>query len=393
MYSAADEDDQLSSSTSAHPCRVFSLAEIKTATMDFDDELSARSTGRIGFSLKIQKFLVSISKQNNDQIGRNSPYIHGNNTSHYASTNRDVSGQGEITHQQGELVTRDVKKFTYGELELATRNFGNDTCLGEGNYGKVYKGWVDKTSYSPCQDNTGFPIAVKRLHRFKLFSREMLKKFRHPNLVRLIGYCLEGEQLFLVYEFMNNKNLSDLLRIGAISQLPLATKVKIVGGITRGIVFLQKEYDEREVPYRRGTVGEAQLHRHNILLDEDFTAKLSDFDVTMLVHGHYPCKIMEDNNRLTGQFASSLKPISLRMDHCGFAVVLAEVLTGKQISCEYVVEMIDDLFLLHGRTSLYSVVQSCFRICNEVDSELKMFAILEEYDKYIFQNWECKRSF
>ncbi|KAL9997823.1 putative protein kinase RLK-Pelle-CrRLK1L-1 family [Helianthus debilis subsp. tardiflorus] len=370
---------------------VASLQALLVLQRKYDE--SARSTGRIGFTSKIQKFLVSITKQNTDQTGRNSPYIRGNNMSHCSSTNKDGSGQGEIPHLQGELVARDVKKFTYGELKLATRNFGNDTYLGEGNYGKVYKGWVDKTSCSPCQDNTGFPIAVKRLHRYKLFDLEMLKEFRHPNLVKLVGYCLEAEQLFLVYEFINNKNLSDLLRIGAISQLPLATKVKIAVGIARGIAFLQTEYDEREVPYRRGTVGEAQLHRHNILLDEDFTAKHSDFDVALLVHGHYPYKIMEDNNRLFDQFAFNLKPISLRMDHFGFAVVLAEVLTGKQIFYEYVVEMIDDLFLLQGRTSLYSVAQSCFRICNEVDSESKMFAILEEYDKYIFQNWESKRHF
>ncbi|KAJ0752043.1 putative transferase, protein kinase RLK-Pelle-RLCK-VIIa-2 family [Helianthus annuus] len=111
------------------------------------------------------------------------------------------------------------KMFTYDELKLATRNFSHETFLGEGRYGKVYKGWVNKRTYSPCMDatDTELPIAVKKLHRYTLVSHfhlKMLKEFLHPNLVKFIGFCSQCEQLFLVYEFMPKGNFKDLLHSG-----------------------------------------------------------------------------------------------------------------------------------------------------------------------------------
>ncbi|KAJ0891523.1 putative protein kinase RLK-Pelle-RLCK-VIIa-2 family [Helianthus annuus] len=92
----------------------------------------------------------------------------------------------------------------------------------------------------------------------------MLNSFRHPNLVKLIEYCLEGDRLFLVYEFMHKGNLEDLLHS---ARLPLVTKVKIVVEIAQGIIFLQNTLSNRTQP----TVSESPLYRHKILLDEVIT--------------------------------------------------------------------------------------------------------------------------
>ncbi|MFS7966424.1 putative protein kinase RLK-Pelle-RLCK-VIIa-2 family [Helianthus anomalus] len=119
----------------------------------------------------------------------------------------------------------------------------------------VYKGWVDKTE---------MPIAVKILHQKKPSNLETLKEFVHPNLVMLVGYSFQGERLCLLYEFMHKGNLGDLLRSGAVARLPLVTKVKIVVGIARGIVFLQKITSQK----RWSRVGESSLDRRKILLDE-----------------------------------------------------------------------------------------------------------------------------
>ncbi|KAF5789227.1 putative protein kinase RLK-Pelle-CrRLK1L-1 family [Helianthus annuus] len=146
----------------------------------------------------------------------------------YFSLNSDQSGSSSLKrlennmNQPEELATRDVKKFTYDELKLSTRNFVNDTFLGDAIYGKVYKGWVD---------NSELPITVKKLNRYTHFDLGMLQEFHHPNLVKFIGYCLEGKQLFLVYEFMRKGNFEDLLRSGDVAELPLVTKVKIIVGI------------------------------------------------------------------------------------------------------------------------------------------------------------------
>uniref|UniRef100_A0A251TTC5 Protein kinase domain-containing protein n=1 Tax=Helianthus annuus TaxID=4232 RepID=A0A251TTC5_HELAN len=196
---------------------------------------SAESSGTTGFTWKINNYFVPATKPNSDQSGTNSPKSLNNNL-----------------NQLKESVIRGTKVFTYDELKLATRNFGNDTCLGEGRYGKVYKGWID---------NTELPIAVKKLYRCTPFDLEMLNSFRHPNLVKLIGYCLEGDRLFLIYEFMHKGNLEDLLHS---TRLPLVTKVKIVVEIAQGIIFLQNTLSNRTQP----TVSESPLYRHKILLDE-----------------------------------------------------------------------------------------------------------------------------
>ncbi|KAI3701515.1 hypothetical protein L6452_26657 [Arctium lappa] len=261
---------------------------------------SAVSSNKMGFAWKIHNYLVPTNKQ-----------ISGSTSSHKSLEN----------DMNQESVTRDLKKFTYGELQCATRNFGDESRLGDGRYAEVHKGWVDKATYSPSKDNTGLPIAIKRLHRYKNLDLEMLKEFHHPNLVKLLGYCSECEQLFLVYEFMPNGNLQDGLRSGKWSCSAMDTKVKIAVGIARALVFLHKIRDEV-------TVSEHRLQRHKILLDEEFTAKLSDYDITTFVDGDY-----------TGE------PSQLECNLSGFTVVFTEVLTGKQIANEKVFKKVDGLWL------------------------------------------------
>ncbi|GJV52622.1 receptor-like protein kinase FERONIA [Tanacetum coccineum] len=82
--------------------------------------------------------------------------------------------------------------------------------------------WIDKTGYSPCMDDTGLPILVKNVDRHILSDLKMLKEFRHPNLVKVIGYY-KGETNELVSEFVHNGNFEDLLRGGTIRLLPIGT--------------------------------------------------------------------------------------------------------------------------------------------------------------------------
>ncbi|KAK1437436.1 hypothetical protein QVD17_03227 [Tagetes erecta] len=307
------------------------ILELQHKHDNFADSLSPT-----GFTWKIHKYLASMTKQNSDR--RSS-----------SSTSKTESDHSETPHQHGILVARDLKIFIYDELKCASRDFGKDTRLGKGN-GTVYKGWVDKMTYLPCMHDTGSPIVIKRLsyNSYKHFDPDMLKEFYHPNLVELIGYCLEGEHLFLVYEFMPNGNLKDLLCSGAIAQLPLVVKVKIVVGVARVIVFLQ-------------TVGEYRLQRRKILLDEGFAAKLLDYDVMKMVHGHYPNKDL-----LSGHYYPGFK-----------------VLTGRQIFYENEVQKIDDFLLQRGKLSLSHIAKSCLEMCDDVDSESKLLTMLEEYDKFV----------
>ncbi|XP_076900749.1 uncharacterized protein LOC143554992 [Bidens hawaiensis] len=340
------------------------ILELQQKNDNFANSIGAT----MGLTWKIHKYLPSMTKKSSDQRTG-------------SSTNKDGRDHGEMTHQNSDLLGRDLKIFTYDELKCASRYFGNDMRLGKGVHGAVYKGWVDKMTYAPCMHDTGLPIAIKRLNSYKFFDPDMLKEFYHPNLVKLIGYCLEGERLFLAYEFMSNGNLKDLMSNGAIAELPLVIKVKIVVGIARAIVFLHRTQDEVGVnPDRKGKVCEYPLHRNKILLDEDFTAKLSDYDITKFVHGHYP-----NNNDSLHDHAYFLgfKPLALQTNLYGFTVVLAEVLTGRLIFYEHEVQKIDDFLLQRGKMLLSHIANSCIEMVDDVDCESKVLTMLEEYEKYI----------
>ncbi|CAI9293409.1 unnamed protein product [Lactuca saligna] len=312
-------------------------------------------SGITGFTLKIHKYIVSATRKNDDQISTNSSKTIENQRS---STNKNDNCQSEMPSQHGESLVKDLKCFTYHELILATNflDYGKDL--------KVYKCWMDETTCSFSQDKTGLPVAIKRIDFYKPAWPPNFKEFSHPNLEKLIGYCLSSQsdkQGFLVYEFRLNENFHELLYHGAAARLSLAKKVKIAVGIARGIVFLHKTQDER-------MIGRSSLNRRNILLDEDLTAKLSGYDFTKLEHGYYPRSIQPSKHLESCDYAPWVEVSQLQCNLSGFTVVFAEVLTGKQISNDDEFQMIDNIFIQHGKKSLVHIAESCFQICNEVNS-------------------------
>ncbi|KAI3805410.1 hypothetical protein L1987_27765 [Smallanthus sonchifolius] len=355
------------------------MAEVVTSLEDLLQvqkkwDSSAKTSITTVFTWLIPK-LRSSTKDNQDQRRLCSPINPENNIDQTSLTNK-------------EMVDRDLKVFTVDELRRATRGFAEDAYLGTWSYGDVYKGWVDKTTYFLSKNNKGMPIVIKsliwnktvKLEKAKL-ELEILKEFSHPNLVKLLGYCLSDKQLFLVNEFMSNGNFEDNLFSGSIARLPLVTKVKIAVGIARGIVFLHNARDYvTTYLHWEGTSSMFRLDRRKILLDEDFTAKLSDCEVTKLTRGYY---IQDDNGLVYGDYYPWFKPFQLQSNLDGFTLVLMEVLTGKQISYDDEVKKMDDLLVQHGNMSIHRIAKLCFEICNEVDSESKIFTLLEEYETHI----------
>ncbi|XP_076912550.1 uncharacterized protein LOC143570916 [Bidens hawaiensis] len=298
-----------------------------------------------------------------------------------------------VSSTKKEIVARDLKVYTFDELRRATRGFSEGAYLAAWSYGDVYKGRVDKTTYVFCKSNKGMPVVIKSLSWNKTiklekakFELEILKEFSHPNLVKLIGYCLSDKQLFLVNEVMANGNFEDHLFSGAIARLPLVTKVKLAVGIARGIAFLHKAHDYVN-PYLHnwgGTSSMFRLDRHKILLDEDFTAKLSDCELTKLAHSLYSYNIRDDNGLIYGDYYPGFKPLQLQSNLDGFTLILVEVLTGKQISYDNEVQNMDDLLVQNGKMSIHNIAKLCFEICNEDDAELNMLTLLEEHEMHIY---------
>ncbi|KAH7544352.1 hypothetical protein JRO89_XS15G0152600 [Xanthoceras sorbifolium] len=166
------------------------------------------------------------------------------------------------------------KIFSFRELCIATSNFNPENMLGEGGFGRVYRGNLESTNQV---------VAVKQLDRngFQgnrefLVEVLMLSLLSHPHLVNLVGYCADGDQRILVYEHMANGSLEDHLLDTAPDRKPLDwnTRMKIAGGAAKGLEYLH-EAANPPVIYR-------DFKASNILLDKDFNAKLSDFGLAKL---------------------------------------------------------------------------------------------------------------
>ncbi|XP_010504399.1 PREDICTED: probable receptor-like protein kinase At3g55450 isoform X1 [Camelina sativa] len=252
--------------------------------------------------------------------------------SSYKSSSSSYAGahktEGEI------LSSTSVKSFTFNELKLATRNFRADSVVGEGGFGCVFRGWLDETTLTPTKSSSGLVIAVKRLnpdgfqgHREWLTEINYLGQLSHPNLVKLIGYCVEDEQRLLVYEFMHKGSLENhLFSTGSRDFKPLSwiLRIKVALDAAKGLAFLHS--DPVKVIYR-------DIKASNILLDSDFNAKLSDFglarDGPMGETSYVSTRVMGTFGYAAPEYVST-GHLNARSDVYSFGVVLLELLCGRQ---------------------------------------------------------------
>ncbi|KAI3900589.1 hypothetical protein MKX01_027457 [Papaver californicum] len=216
-----------------------------------------------------------------------------------------------------------LRLFTYQELEEATNGFSEE--LGSGAFGIVYKGLIEELD-SICS------IAVKRLDKVlqegeKEFKTEVnaIGRTHHKNLVRLIGFCEEGQQRLLVYEFMSNRSLAD--HLFGNSKPDWKQRVQIAIGISRGLLYLHEECCTQII--------HCDIKPQNILLDDSFTARISDFGLAKL--------LMTNQTRLStitgirgtkGYVAPEWfrnTPVSAKVDVYSFGVMLLEIVCCRKV--------------------------------------------------------------
>ncbi|MFS8006271.1 putative transferase, protein kinase RLK-Pelle-RLCK-VIIa-2 family [Helianthus anomalus] len=230
------------------------------------------------------------------------------------------------------MATRCLKCYTYGELKSATRNFRPDTVLGEGGFGRVFKGWVDGETYAPSKVGIGIAVAVKKSspdspQGLKEWQAEVkfLGKFSHPNLVKLVGYCWEDREFLLVYEYMQKGSLENHLFKKGAEPLSWSTRIKIATDAAQGLDFLHTT--EKTVIYR-------DFKSANILLDGDFNAKLSDFGLAKLgpVNGesHVSTGVVGTYGYAAPEYIAT-GHLYVKSDVYGFGVVLLEIITGLRV--------------------------------------------------------------
>ncbi|KAI8534153.1 hypothetical protein RHMOL_Rhmol10G0066900 [Rhododendron molle] len=223
------------------------------------------------------------------------------------------------------LPSSNLRIFTFSELKTATKNFSNERVLGEGGFGRVYKGLLDE------KNGSGLVFAVKKLNTeslqgFQEWQSEInfLGRLSHPNLVKLLGYCWEDKVLLLVYEFMPKGSLENLLfrRGSAVQPLPWGIRLNILIGAAQGLEFLHTS--EVKVIFR-------DFKTSNILLDESYNPKLSDFGLATMGPSagtsHVTTRIMGTYGYAAPEYIAT-GHLYVKSDVYGFGVVLLEMLTG-----------------------------------------------------------------
>ncbi|CAH9079635.1 unnamed protein product [Cuscuta epithymum] len=212
--------------------------------------------------------------------------------------------------------------YSLKELEMATNGFSADNVIGEGGYGVVYRGVLPDGSI----------VAVKNLlnnkgqaeKEFKV-EVEAIGKVRHKNLVGLLGYCADGTQRLLVYEYVDNGNLEQWLHgdVGPVSPLTWDLRMKIAIGIARGLAYLHEGLEPKVV--------HRDVKSSNILLDRKWNAKVSDFGLAKLLGGeksYVTTRVMGTFGYVSPDYAST-GMLNEGSDVYSFGVLLMEIVTGR----------------------------------------------------------------
>ncbi|KAM0938356.1 putative protein kinase RLK-Pelle-DLSV family [Dioscorea sansibarensis] len=211
--------------------------------------------------------------------------------------------------------------FTLRQIKAATKNFDATNKLGEGGFGPVYKGVLPD----------GTVVAVKQLSsKSRQGNREfvneigMISALQHPNLVKLVGCCIEGNQLLLIYEYMENNSLGNALFSHHRDQVKLdwQTRHKICLGIARGLAYLHEE--------SRLKIVHRDIKASNVLLDKDLNAKISDFGLARLSgedETHISTRIAGTVGYMAPEYAMR-GYLTDKADVYSFGVVTLEVVSG-----------------------------------------------------------------
>ncbi|XP_058005821.1 receptor-like serine/threonine-protein kinase ALE2 isoform X2 [Hevea brasiliensis] len=216
-----------------------------------------------------------------------------------------------------------VKTFPYTELEKATEKFSSKRILGEGGFGRVYCGIMED----------GSEVAVKLLTRDNqngdrefIAEVEMLSRLHHRNLVKLIGICIEGRTRCLVYELVPNGSVESHLHGFDKRSGPLDwdARLKIALGAARGLAYLHEDSNPRVI--------HRDFKASNVLLEDDFTPKVSDFglarEATEGSH-HISTRVMGTFGYVAPEYAMT-GHLLVKSDVYSYGVVLLELLSGRK---------------------------------------------------------------
>ncbi|XWS51978.1 hypothetical protein CRYUN_Cryun11dG0028100 [Craigia yunnanensis] len=213
--------------------------------------------------------------------------------------------------------------FDLATIAFATNNFCTTNKLGKGGFGSVYKGIL----------KDGQEIAVKRLSKSSKqglheFKNEVIHiaKLQHRNLVKLLGFCIQGDEMMLIYEFMPNKSLDFFIFDQSQSMsLDWPTRYHIINGIARGLLYLHQDSRQRII--------HRDLKASNVLLDNEMNPKISDFG---LARSFGEKETTANTKKVVGTYGYMAPEYaidglySIKSDVFSFGVLVLEIVSGKR---------------------------------------------------------------
>ncbi|XP_002974621.2 serine/threonine-protein kinase PCRK1 [Selaginella moellendorffii] len=254
-------------------------------------------------------------------------FVFSRNSGRSSSSGGSSDSSGELNCQR----LQELRQFTLAELKSATRNFSAAEKLGEGGFGCVFRGHIKSKKTDERIDVAVKQLNVKGQQGQKEWLNEVtyLRMVDHPNLVKLLGYCLEhddrGPQCLLVYELMPNKSLDDHIFQSRRPVIPWGQRLQIALGTARGLAYLHEEM-KPPIIYR-------DLKSANILLDNEFRPKLSDFglarDGPVMGNTHVTTAVVGTAGYAAPEYVQT-GHINAKSDVWTFGMVLLELLTGRR---------------------------------------------------------------
>lgn len=263
------------------------------------------------------------------------------------------------------------KRFRLKELQAATANFNSKNQLGEGGFGKVYKGVLEKKE-----------VAVKRFSRNSHQGKQdfiaevtTIGNLHHKNLVKLAGWCYERSELLLVYEFMPNKSLDKLIfsnQKQSTETNPIALdwekRHSIIRGVAQALDYLHNGCQDR--------VLHRDIKTSNIMLDSEFNARLGDFGLARTIHPndqtHHSTQVLAGTHGYMAPESFHNSRATVETDVYAFGVLLLEVVCARKpgtqsMENDYNNSIVDWVWAHHRRDRLFEVVD--FRLNGDFNRE------------------------